>query len=308
MPLLAKEQSLVVEGLNLLFNQLPFRVLGLDSDNDSAFINDTLLTFCKSRHVEFTRCRAYHKNDQAWIEQKNGAVIRRLVGYERLSGIVAGQALAHLYEAARLYVNHFQPSFKLCGKERHGAKLRRSYDQPATPSERLLCHPSIDSDIKAKLRSQRAQIDPMKLLHDIRKSQEALAALASGSSAPQGPGRESLGQFLAELPRLWRAGEVRATHRSHSVKPHHWRTRKDPFETVWYDVLLWLQQSPAATAKDLFERLQREHPERFPGGQLRTLQRRVREWRHMMARKLVYLSVDDSNQVRETEPIAAGQP
>ena len=102
-PLLAREQSLVVEGLEVLFGQIPFPVLGVDSDNDSAFINDTLLAFCRIHHVEFTRSRAYHKNDQAWVEQKNGAVVRRLVGYERISGVVAGQALAHLYQAARLY-------------------------------------------------------------------------------------------------------------------------------------------------------------------------------------------------------------
>jgi len=194
--------------------------------------------------VEFTRSRAYHKNDQAWVEQKNGAVVRRLVGYERLSGVVAGQALAHLYQAARLYVNYFQPSFKLRGKERHGAKVKRTYEQPATPCERLLRHPSIDDEIKARLRSQREQLDPIRLLHRIREGQAALAALASTDGSQQGPGRESLDQFLAQLPRLWQAGEVRPTHRAQSTKPRYWRTRKDPFETVWYEVLRWLQESP----------------------------------------------------------------
>lgn len=71
MPLLAREQSLVVEGLEALLQQIPFPVLGIDSDNDDAFINDTLWTFCERRHIEFTQSRAYHKNDQAWVEQKN---------------------------------------------------------------------------------------------------------------------------------------------------------------------------------------------------------------------------------------------
>ena len=96
-PLLAREQSLVVEGLEVIFLQMPFPVLGIDSDNDGAFINDTLLAFCKKHNIEFTRSRAYHKNDQAWVEQKNGAVVRRMVGHERFSGVVAGQTLAHLY-------------------------------------------------------------------------------------------------------------------------------------------------------------------------------------------------------------------
>ena len=82
-PLLAREQSLVVTGLEAIAKQLPFTVLGIDSDNDSVFINDTLTQYCADRSIEFTRSRAYRKNDQAWVEQKNGAVIRRFLGHER---------------------------------------------------------------------------------------------------------------------------------------------------------------------------------------------------------------------------------
>jgi len=290
-PLLAREQSLVVEGLEAIFQQIPFPVLGIDSDNDSAFINDTLLTFCQKYHIEFTRSRAYHKNDQAWIEQKNGAVIRRMVGHERFSGIVAGQALAHLYQAARIYVNFFQPSFKLRKKTRDGARVKRTYYPPATPCDRLLKHEGISDQIKEKLRLERKELDPVELLHRIREGQSALAALASTDSSPQGPERKSLDQFLAQLPRLWQSGEVRPTHRTQSTKPRHWRTRKDPFEAVWYDVLCWLQQEPDVTAKELFERLQGDHPGRYPDGQLRTLQRRIQRWRKIMARKLLHACI-----------------
>ena len=117
-PLLAREQSLVVEGLEAIGRQLPFPVRGIDSDNDSVFINETLIQYCADRGIEFTRSRAYRKNDQAWIEQKNGSVIRRFVGYDRYSGQVAGQTMAHLYGAVRRYVNYFQPSFKLVEKTR----------------------------------------------------------------------------------------------------------------------------------------------------------------------------------------------
>ena len=95
--LVAREQSLVVEGLEVLRRQFPMPIRGIDSDNDSAFINETLLTYCQQQKIEFTRSRAYQKNDQAWIEQKNGAVIRRFVGYERYTGLIAGQCLARLY-------------------------------------------------------------------------------------------------------------------------------------------------------------------------------------------------------------------
>ena len=129
-PLLAREQSLVTEGLEVIRRQFPVPVLGIDSDNDGAFINDTLLAYCREQHLEFTRSRPYQKNDQAWIEQKNGAVVRRFVGYDRLTGVVAGQCLAGLFQAVRLFVNYFQPSFKLRSKTREGAKVKKRYYPP----------------------------------------------------------------------------------------------------------------------------------------------------------------------------------
>lgn len=301
-PLLAREQSLVVEGLEVIRRQFPVPVLGIDSDNDSAFVNDTLLSYCGRHGIEFTRSRPHHKNDQAWIEQKNGAIIRRFVGHERFSGLVAGQALAHLLHAVRFYVNYFQPSFKLRTKTREGAKIKKSYFKPATPCDRLLDSDAVDGKAKETLRSERAPLDPLELLHRIRDSQAALAAL--GSPEPvTGPARDSLDQFLAQLPRLWRVGEVRPTHRKPPTTARTWRTRKDPFDGVWSTVLLWLQKEPEATAKSLFERLNREHPGQFVHGQLRTLQRRIRDWRQVMARKLVYGCLDGNNETEEITPI-----
>ena len=132
-PLLAREQSLVVQGLEAITKQLPFPVLGIDSDNDSVFINQTLMEYCAGLGIEFTRSRAYRKNDQAWIEQKNGSVVRRFAGYDRYSGQIAGQTMVHLYQAVRLLVNYFQPLFKLLEKIRDGAKVIKRYSPPATP-------------------------------------------------------------------------------------------------------------------------------------------------------------------------------
>ena len=81
--------------------------------NDGAFINDTPVQYCVKRAIEFTRSRAYRKNDQAWIEQKNGSVVRQFAGHDRYSGQIAGQTMVHLYKSVSLYVNYFQPSFKL---------------------------------------------------------------------------------------------------------------------------------------------------------------------------------------------------
>ena len=300
--LLAREQSLVVEGLEVLKRQFPMPIRGIDSDNDSTFINDTLVDYCKQSGIEFTRSRAYQKNDQAWIEQKNGAVVRRFVGYERFSGVVAGQVLAQLYQAVRLYVNFFQPSFQLLSKKREGAKVKKTYRQPATPCARLLAHAAVTEAAKAGLRSQEATLDPLELLQRIRNAQVALAALSSGKPG-SGAERESLEQFLAGLADLWRQGDARPTHRAPASSPRDWRTRQDPFEGVWPEILLWLQESPDATAKSLFARLVAAYPDTFTAGQLRTLQRRIREWRRVMARKLVYAGCDENAE--KVGPIGA---
>ena len=164
-PLLAREQSLVAEGLDAIRRQFPVPVLGIDTDNDSVFINETLIAYCSAHQLAFTRSRPYRKNDQAWIEQKNGAVVRRFVGYDRYNGVAAGQCLGRLYQVVRLYVNHFQPSVKLKSKTREGARIKKAYHKPATPCERLLAHPSVSEEAKERLKAERSGLDPLDLLH-----------------------------------------------------------------------------------------------------------------------------------------------
>ena len=205
MPLLAREQSLVVEGLEAISSVFPVPVRGIDSDNDSVFINETLVQYCVDRDIEFTRSRAYRKNDQAWIEQKNGSVIRRFVGHERHSGPAAGQTLANLCGAVRLYVNYFQPSFQLLTKSRNGGSVTRRYSKPATPCDRLLDRDDVSDDTKLRLLRSRAELDPVSLLHSIRDSQSALAAVSSPESGDI-PDGESLEDFLSQLPDMWRRG------------------------------------------------------------------------------------------------------
>ena len=129
----------------------------------------------------------------------------------------------------------------------------------------------------------------MLLLHTIREAQSALVA-ATSPGVRETPDGESLERFLAKLPSLWRQGEVRPTHAARVRAPRHWRARKDPLEGVWGDVLVWLQVEPDATGKALMSRLQSKHPDGFTAAQLRTMQRRVKEWRSIMAKTLVYAS------------------
>ena len=284
--MVVREQTLITVTVDEVRVKLPFPMLGLDVDNDSAFINETVVDYCKERKIELTRSRPYKKNDQAWIEQKNGSVVRRLVGYGRLEGAAAAGALGKLHEVARLYVNFFQPSFKLKSKVRVGAKVTKTYHVPATPYERLLNSDRVTEQCKDRLRQLFTALDPVELLNRIREAQRSLIHHEVGGGSDKASETNSdLTQFVASFSTAWRDGEVRPTHRKQSTGPRSWRTRADPFEDVWPLVEQWLNEQPDATAKTLFQRLQDQTP--FAPGQLRTLQRRVKGWRTEIARQLV---------------------
>ena len=281
-----REQTLVVEGVSGVRRKLPFPVLGLDTDNDSAFLNATLLTYCSEQKIVFTRSRAYHKNDQAWVEQKNGAIVRKLTGYGRLEGLTATAALRRLYESSRLYINFFQPSFKLKSKRREGARVYKSYEPPETPCQRLLASNDITPEAKARLQRTLEGLDPVLLLKQIREAQDTLRAL-SQNKTPEVVAPD-VKAFVDSLATAWRAGEVRPTHRGEPKPGRWWRSRKDPFAEVWPVLLGWLQEKPDMEAKEMLKKLQGSGYGEFPDSQLRTLQRRVRVWRMRIVQQLVY--------------------
>ncbi len=192
-------------------------------------------------------------------------------------------------EEKALFVNFFQPSFKLAEKTRVGARVSKRYHAPQTPCPRLLTSGAVSEQVKARLREIAQTLDPLQLLDEIRKMQHHLVALADGGqpyTPPQAP--EELARFLASLSTAWRTGEVRPTHCTKPKPPRHWRTRKDPFESVWSEICRWLEAEPDQTGLHLFQRLQGTYPGVFPDGQLRTLQRRLKDWRTQAARRLVF--------------------
>jgi hypothetical protein len=130
-PLLAREQSLVVDVLDVIRRQSPVPICGIDWDNDSAFINETLLGYCQQQRLEFKRARAYLKNAQAWSEQTNGAVLRRFVGYGGVAGVVAG--------CARTSIT-FSPPSGYVPRHAGAPSARKTYARPVTPCEGLLGH------------------------------------------------------------------------------------------------------------------------------------------------------------------------
>jgi len=303
-PLPVRGCAQVTEAIEALRPLMPFPRRALDTDNGSEFLNDRLIEYCHERNIEFTRSRPYRKNDQAWVEQKNGAVVRRLVGYRRLEGWPAAEALSRLYSASRLFVNFFQPSFKLAAKIRVGAHVRKRYHPPQTPCQRLLASDAIPAEIKAKLNLSSSQLDPLRLLEDIRRMQSHLVALVDqGEAYTPSPANRDLTGFLASLSSAWRTGEARPTHRAKPKAVRHWRSRIDPFESTWPQMLIWLQESPDQTGHELFDRLRQTCPGLHQEGQLRTLQRRVKDWRALMARRLVF-GLQESSATQTSVAIA----
>ena len=222
-PIVVREGTLVVETLERIRVGLPFALRALDVDNGSEFVNNRLIEYCLGHGIELTRSRPYRKNDQAWIEQKNGAVVRKLLGYRRFEGLAAARAITRLYGASRLFVNFFQPSFKLAAKQRDGEKVVKRYHLPQTPCERLLQAESIPIATKNTLREIVADLDPLKLLEEMRAVQAYLAALTNGETPPPTTSEPpNLAAFVASLSSAWHAGEVRPTF-SLETKPQYLR-------------------------------------------------------------------------------------
>jgi len=253
-------------------------------------MNQSVFDYCKGHGLEHTRSRAYKKNDQAWVEQKNGAVVRRLVGYGRLSGTNAKNALAQLYASSRQYINFFQPSFKLKSKTRDGARVHKVYLTPSTPCDRLLAHDSIDLTIKEKLKAQFDGVDPVQLLQEIRVAQQTLSEFAAhGVRVEAVPAEEpDVVVFLTSLASAWKEGEARPTHRKQPKAKHWWRSRVDPFADAWPVIEGWLVAEPGVQSRELMNRLATMVPDAYASkAQLRTLQRRVKAWRAERVREMV---------------------
>jgi hypothetical protein len=158
-----KTQAAVSAAIELLRRDLPFPLLGLDSDNGSEFINDTLYRYCLSEKITFTRSRPYRKNDQAHVEQKNWSVVRHTVGYDRLETPSELELLHSIYSDLRLYINFFQPVLKLVGKDRIDGKTIRQYDRAMTPYRRVLNLEDLPFDLKARLSVQYMMLNPVSL-------------------------------------------------------------------------------------------------------------------------------------------------
>jgi len=173
-----KGQQRVGSAINQVKERLPFPLLGLDSDNGSEFINQSLFEYCRRWQITFTRSRSYKKNDSCYVEQKNWSVVRRLIGYDRYSSRKALGALNRIYFLLRLYVNYFQPVMKLISKTRHGARVHKVYDKAQTPYQRLLSSGILPEAKKRQLAAIYNGLNPVLLLKRINVNLESLWRLA----------------------------------------------------------------------------------------------------------------------------------
>jgi hypothetical protein len=199
---LGKSQVVVQTALEELRQALPFRLRGIDSDNGSEFINQHLWDYCQAQEIQFTRGRAYKKDDNAHIEQKNWTHVRKLLGYVRYDSPPAQAAIQTLYRGdLRLFENFFLPSVKLLRKERVGGRVRRRYDAPQTPLDRVLACPEIPKDLAAQLRRQRARLDPFALARSIEHQLERIYALANPRHSPAPAAPDAPPTPAAPVPR-----------------------------------------------------------------------------------------------------------
>jgi hypothetical protein len=177
---LGKGQTGIVAALEEMRQALPFALQGIDSDNGSEFLNYHLVGYCRTQQIQFTRGRPYKKDDNAHIEQKNWTHVRRLVGWDRYDSAAAVGLLNDLYrhELGQM-MNLFQPSVKLLRKERVGSRLKRIYDAPRTPLDRLRAGKDFDRAAVNALLRLRATTDPFELAKTIEKKIDRIAALAS---------------------------------------------------------------------------------------------------------------------------------
>jgi transposase InsO family protein len=183
---LGRGEEAVQRALNEIAGVLPFRLLGVDSDNGSEFINWHLKRWCEQKRIQLTRGRPYKKDDNAHIEQKNWTHVRKLLGWERYDTHEAVEAINDLYRhELRLWLNLFLPSVKLLKKVRVGSKVRRVYDAPRTPLERVRACAQADAQRVAKLEELRTRLDPFQLGRIIERKLERIYRLANRRLSPK---------------------------------------------------------------------------------------------------------------------------
>lgn len=163
-----KGQEATKESLIAVQEKLPVAILGLHPDTGSEFINWNLKAWCDAEKIDFSRSEPGKKNDNMYVEERNGHVVRKYLGYMRFDRREVVPIINELYDVLALYLNHFQAVRRTLSKERVGAKYKRKYEKKAkTPYQRMFEHPAVPEETKEKLRTEHAKLNPLILLQEI---------------------------------------------------------------------------------------------------------------------------------------------
>jgi hypothetical protein len=175
-----RSQQATQAGLSQMRTRFPFRIRELHPDNDSALVNDLLWDWAQREKIRLSRSRPYRKNDNAWVEQKNWTHVRKVVGYARFDTTGELRLLNEIYQVLRLYKNFFLPTIRLQSKTRVGGRIRRVYDQPCTPYQRVMASPQIDRKTKRELQSMYEGLNPAALARRLRELRRELEESSAG--------------------------------------------------------------------------------------------------------------------------------
>jgi hypothetical protein len=258
-PIEDRSAKKVVAAIDLIRDRLPMAVLGLDTDNGAEFINEIVCGYCDRERISQERSRPYKKNDQAHVEQKNGSVVRRSVGYERYSGGGALEALREVYDVLRLHLNYFQPSMKLAEKKRDGDKATRKHDVARTPLRRLLADDTLDPDRRGRLSAELAELDPVVLMSRLNWAKEHFYACACTEEP-------------ALIERKTKPAVSRRKNCSSAV-----------LRIVWPGVEKAFAKKKKVCIGHLFAQLQKDYPGLLMDQQIHAFRRRVHEWQREVA-------------------------
>jgi hypothetical protein len=206
--LLGRSQHATLHALDQIRQLLPFRMLEIHPDNDGCLINQLIWKWCRQHRIQMSRSRPLHKNDNAWVEQRNWSHVRKMVGYRRFDTQVQMELLNSLYQDLILFKNFFQPLLKLAGKRRVRGKVHRQYEPPATPYQRLLDSQQLSPAASQHLRKLYESLNPAELKRGIDAKRDLLMATFENSAPKQPvPTRKMVPRlvrfFMTQPKELW---------------------------------------------------------------------------------------------------------
>lgn len=170
-----KGQEATKESLSDITTKLPWQMLEVHPDTGSEFINWLMKGWCDTNNIEMTRSRPNHKNDNMHVEERNGHIVRKWIGYQRLDCIEAVAALNDVYDVLCPYLNHFVASRRVIKKYEVDGKWKKKYEKVAkTPYQRVQENEHIPEGVKEKLRQEHATLNPLTMLKEIERLKKIL--------------------------------------------------------------------------------------------------------------------------------------